>query len=157
MKPTQVFFSGILCLLSLTVSAGAPGPLCDAVQSSKYILELEITPSLAKYAESYAQKNWAPKESELKKIMQSAKIVKVHKGDFKVGETFKGFDFLSGSEFGSGSAWKNFFAQKKITVLMGDGLDGWVWDGGDGEVVIARFHYEKHHKSYQSAVLKCLK
>ncbi len=156
-QQTVLIFAILFFGMSATVHAGMPQPLCDAVRESDFIIEVTVDTTVGRYPDSYAQKNWSPPESELPKIFKTAKIAAVHKGKKTVGEAYLDDNLISAGWGQSGKFWADFFAQKQVTVLTGNGgFGGWLADGGDYTVPFAPMSYQKDHEAFKKAVLQCL-
>ena len=122
-----------LALGSAPAWAGAPGPLCAAVQRAEAIVEVELQVRDA-WPAGYRQKQWAPGPQHLAATVSTARVAARLKGD-PVGWT-PGFDDLALGRL-SMSQWDGLFAAPSVRALVllqrAEGAwhsVGWLEDGG---------------------------
>ncbi len=159
MLKLKIFLLFVFCNLCLvdTAQAGSPGPLCDAVNASPYIVEITLDTTVAQYSKAAEQKKWAPEASAIEAIAKTAKIIAVHKGDKKVGDLLNESDLISAAWGQHAHAfWQTFFSQKQMVMLTGPGLNGWISDGGDEGIPNESLAFQKNYETLKKAVLQCL-
>lgn len=136
--------------------AGYPGPLCDAVHESSYIVEVKMDGTQGKYSEAEIKKKWAPKAEEIQKILATATVTAVYKGSLQIDQRLVDASLILPSVKSDSQFWNKLFQEKNIIMLTGPGLQGWIADFGDANTPLAPYGFQTEYPVFKDAVLQCL-
>lgn len=104
-------------VLPVLAKAGDFRPLCEKVAVSDLVFEAQFQVKGA-YPKDYKDKGWPPPESELKKIVNTGKVLVSFKGDLKTGaewQPYYAIPFRFASEVWS---WENLFKQDQFSMIV---------------------------------------
>ena len=152
----------LIWTLILSVSAGDYKPLCDKVQESDVVIEVQFTQK-AVYPAEHREREWAPPESELLKTAKTGVVSKVFRGPIKKGTSWQpgwGIRFDPGEP--SAQEWVQFFERetfKQIFFFQQAGQrfssTGWAEESA-GCSASAHRSWCKDYDLYQRQILDCL-